>query len=182
MNFVLVKTFNFKPLAASAAGLARSFMCMVQPLLLKSKIKFLMDTGCGHDLISQTKVEKHDLETLVGQETVSFQAAISNFKTESFEEPINAYILDDTPSVLSIGKRQFQEMLLRKKRSRLALRTLQKIQNLMKFLEKKLLWKRKEAHPRHLEEESENYLNWTMSTRWKLKARELLFAKPKWAH
>ena len=105
MNFVLVKTFNFKPLAASAAGLARSFMCMVQPLLLKSKIKFLMDTGCGHDLISQTKVEKHDLETLVGQETVSFQAAISNFKTESFEEPINAYILDDTPSVLSIGKR-----------------------------------------------------------------------------
>ena len=39
--------------------------CMVQPVILRKKIKFLMDTGCGHDLISQKKIEKHNLETLV---------------------------------------------------------------------------------------------------------------------
>ncbi|CAE7949677.1 unnamed protein product [Symbiodinium sp. KB8] len=87
--------------------------CMVQPTWIRSKIKFLMDTGCGHDLISQRKVEKHGLETLVSEEAISFQTAngvtttdlISNFQTESFTEPINAYVLDDTPSVLSVGKR-----------------------------------------------------------------------------
>ena len=25
------------------------FRCMVQPVILRKKIKFLMDTGCGHD-------------------------------------------------------------------------------------------------------------------------------------
>ena len=29
--------------------------CMVQPTWIRSKIKFLMDTGCGHDLISQRR-------------------------------------------------------------------------------------------------------------------------------
>ena len=90
------------------------FRCMVQPVILRNKkIKFLMDTGCGHDLISQKKIEKHNLETLVPPEPISFLTAngvtdtdlVSNFQTESFKEPINAYVLDDTPSVLSIGKR-----------------------------------------------------------------------------
>ena len=76
--------------------------CMVQPTWIRSKIKFLMDTGCDHDLISLRKVEKHGLETLVSEEAISFQTAngitntdlISNFQTESFTEPINAYVLD----------------------------------------------------------------------------------------
>ena len=38
----------------------RIFRCMVQPVILRKKIKFLMDTGCGHDLIAQKKIEKHD--------------------------------------------------------------------------------------------------------------------------
>ncbi|CAE7187272.1 unnamed protein product, partial [Symbiodinium sp. CCMP2456] len=91
---------------------------MVQPTWVRSKIKFLMDTGCGHDLISQRKVEKHGLETLVSPESgVSFQTAngvaatdlMSNFQTKSFAETINAYVLDDTPSVLSVGKRCMQQ-------------------------------------------------------------------------
>ena len=89
------------------------FRCMVQPVILRKKVKFLMDTGCGHDLIAQKKIEKHNLETLVTPEPISFQTAngvtdtdlVSNFQTESFKEPINAYVLDDTPSVLSVGKR-----------------------------------------------------------------------------
>ncbi|CAE6965643.1 unnamed protein product [Symbiodinium sp. CCMP2456] len=92
--------------------------CMVQPTWMRSKIKFLMDAGCGHDLISQRKVEKHGLETLVSPENgVSFQTAngitatdlISNFRTKSVAETINAYVLDDTPSVLSVGKRCMQQ-------------------------------------------------------------------------
>ena len=86
------------------------FRCMVQPAILWKKIKFLMDAGCGHDLIAQKKIEKHNLETLVTPEPISFQNGVtdtdlvSNFQTESFKEPINAYVLDDTPSVLSVGK------------------------------------------------------------------------------
>eukprot|EP00439_Symbiodinium_sp_Y106_P035709 s4822_g4.t1 len=38
-----------------------TFRCMVQPVILRKKIKFLMDTGCGHDLISQKKIEKTQL-------------------------------------------------------------------------------------------------------------------------
>ena len=72
-----------------------------------------MDTGCGHDLTSQKKIAKHELETLVTPEPISFQTAngitdtdlVSNCQTESFAEPINAYVLHDTPSVLSVGKR-----------------------------------------------------------------------------
>ena len=90
-----------------------TFKCMVQPVHIRKKIKFLMDTGCGHDLISQRKIQKHELETLVASEPISFQTAngvtesdlMSNFRTDSFDEPINAYVLDDTPSVLSVGKR-----------------------------------------------------------------------------
>ena len=89
------------------------FRCMVQPVILRKKIKFLMDTGCGHDLISQKKIERRDPETLVTPEPISFQTAngitdtdlVSNFQAESFKEPINAYVLGDTPSVLSVGKR-----------------------------------------------------------------------------
>ena len=64
-------------------------------------------------MIAQKKIEKHNLETLVTPEPISFQTAngvtdtdfVSNFQTEAFKEPINAYVIDDTPSVLSIGKR-----------------------------------------------------------------------------
>ncbi|CAE7648662.1 unnamed protein product [Symbiodinium sp. CCMP2456] len=64
------------------------------------------------------KVERDGLATLVSQENgVSFQTAngitatdlISNFRTKSFAETINAYVLEDTPSVLSAGKRRVQQ-------------------------------------------------------------------------
>ena len=49
----------------------------------------------------------------MSEEAISLQTAngvtntdlISIFQTESFTEPINAYILDETPSGLSVGKR-----------------------------------------------------------------------------
>ncbi|CAE7274956.1 unnamed protein product [Symbiodinium sp. KB8] len=101
--------------------------CMVPPTWIRrSKIKFLMDDGCGDDLISKHKVRKHGLETLVSQEAVSFQFQtargvtntdlISNFQTESFTEPINAYVLDDTPSAdlqIHLTKKEIENVLQR---------------------------------------------------------------------
>ena len=49
--------------------------CEVCPGHLDAKIKFIMDTGCGHDLISNEKVVKHNLEIFVGKETMKFQTA-----------------------------------------------------------------------------------------------------------
>ena len=51
---------------------------MVQPTWIRSKIKFLMDTGCGHDLISQHKVEKHGLKTLVSDEANRFRQRMAS--------------------------------------------------------------------------------------------------------
>ena len=76
--------------------------CMVQPTWIRSKIKFQMDTGCGHDLMSQRKVEKHGVETLVSEEAISFQIANGVTNTDLIS---NFHVLDDTPSVLSLGKR-----------------------------------------------------------------------------
>ena len=88
-------------------------LCMVQPEVLKTQMKFIMDTGCGHDLVSQGKVTKNDLETFVGNKTMHFQTAngttdsdiVARFSTNCFDEPVEAHILESTPSVLSVGKR-----------------------------------------------------------------------------
>ena len=73
------------------------FRCMVQPVILRKKIKFLMDTGCGHDLISQKKIERHDLETLVTPGPISFQTANGITDTD--------LVSNFQASVLSVGKR-----------------------------------------------------------------------------
>ena len=90
------------------------FKCMVQPTWIRNKTKFLMDTGCGHDLISQKKIEKHELETLVVPEPISFQTANGITDTDLIFELSDRIlfrnrslpnVLDGTPSVLSVGKR-----------------------------------------------------------------------------
>ena len=88
-------------------------VCMVQPEILKTQMKFIMDTGCAHDLVSQGKVTRNDLETFVGSKTMHFQTAngttdsdiVARFSTNCFDEPVEAHILESTPSVLSVGKR-----------------------------------------------------------------------------
>ena len=72
----------------------------------------------GYWLWTRPDLSEEDRKTQLGNPgdtgtPISFQTAngvtdtdlVSNFQTESFKEPINAYVLDDTPSVLSIGKR-----------------------------------------------------------------------------
>ena len=104
--------FELAPGHAYLKGLPEAReICMVQPEILKSQMKFIMDTGCGHDLVSQGKVTRNDLETFVGNKTMHFQTAngttdsdiVTRFSTNCFDEPVEAHILESTPSVLSVG-------------------------------------------------------------------------------
>ena len=74
--------------------------------------RFIMDTGCGHDLISQRKVKELDLETFLDNDGMTFMTA--NGLTDSNEITImdheglgqcKLHVLNQTPAMLSIGSR-----------------------------------------------------------------------------
>ena len=48
-------------------------MCMVQPRMIRTKLKFIMDTGCGHDFLAEERVTEQDIETFISDHTMSFQ-------------------------------------------------------------------------------------------------------------
>ena len=86
-------------------------MCITVPVEERDK-KFIMDSGSGHDLISSTRINRMDLPTY-DDKVVNFHTANgvtcstkrSDIKFEAFNEPAQAHILEDTPSVISMGKR-----------------------------------------------------------------------------
>ena len=79
--------------------------------------QWIMDTGCGSDLISKAKVEDHNLRGSKAKNPIQFQTANGNTKgldvvtmnIVEFDESVEPYVLPDTPSVLSIGRRCMQE-------------------------------------------------------------------------
>ena len=79
-------------------------------------VRFIMDTGCGHDLISQRKVKELDLETFLDNDGMTFMTA--NGLTDSNEITImnheglgrcKLHVLNQTPAVLSVGSRCSKE-------------------------------------------------------------------------
>ena len=75
-------------------------------------VRFIMDTGCGHDLISQRKVKELELETFLDNDGMIFMTA--NGLTDSNEITImnheglgqcKLHVLNQTPAVLSVGSR-----------------------------------------------------------------------------
>ena len=92
-------------------GKRGNIMCITVPVEERDK-RFIMDSGSGHDLISARKVDRMDLSTY-DDTTVNFHTANgvtsstkrSDIDFEVFDEPAQAHILEDTPSVLSMGKR-----------------------------------------------------------------------------
>ena len=86
-------------------------MCITVPVEERDK-RFILDSGSGHDLISSTRISRMDLPTY-DDKVVNFHTANgvtcstkrSSIKFEAFNEPAEAYILEDTPSVISMGKR-----------------------------------------------------------------------------
>ena len=79
--------------------------------------QWIMDTGCGSDLISKAKVQDHKLRRSKAKNPIQFQTANGNTKgldvvtmnIVDFGESVEPYVLPDTPSVLSLGRRCMQE-------------------------------------------------------------------------
>lgn len=78
--------------------------------------KFIMDSGSGHDLISKRKAERMGLDT-VTCDPVTFHTAIGitvaqhevEIDLGTIKSKVNAHVLDDTPSVFSMGMRCTQD-------------------------------------------------------------------------
>ena len=92
-------------------GKRDNVMCITVPVEERDK-RFIMDSGSGHGLISAKKIDRMDLPTYDDM-VVNFHTANgvtsstkrSDIKFEAFDEPAQAHILEDTPSVMSMGKR-----------------------------------------------------------------------------
>ena len=77
--------------------------------------KWLMDTGCGSDLIGIDDIPKFNLEKMLTQCTSEIQLHTANgittvqneviLQVKNLREEVTALVLDSTPPVLSIGKR-----------------------------------------------------------------------------
>ena len=96
-------------------GRRDNIMCVTMPIELKDR-RFIMDSGSGHDLISSTRVDWMDIDTYQS-DRVNFHTAngITSTSTmvdldfDTFNEPAKAHVLEDTPSVLSLGKRCMEQ-------------------------------------------------------------------------
>ena len=71
---------------------------------------WLIDTGCGHDLVSNTNVNLSGSETRRLEKVVIFQTANGDAPSThvapiSFRETVEPYVLKETPSVISVGDR-----------------------------------------------------------------------------
>ena len=76
-------------------------------------VKWLMDTGCGHDLTGQDKARSIGATIVQDDDMVEFQTA-NGFTTTSSKakidvpeiaETVEPFVLNNTPTVLSIGRR-----------------------------------------------------------------------------
>lgn len=79
-------------------------------------VRFIMDTGCGHDLISERKVKELGLKTFLDNDGMTFMTADelidSNEITVVDHEGLGQcklHVLNQTPAVLSIGSRCTKE-------------------------------------------------------------------------
>ena len=96
-------------------GRRDNIMCITMPIELKDR-RFIMDTGSGHDLISSTRVDRMDIDTYQSDK-VNFNTAngitststMVDLEFDTFNEPARAHVLEDTPSVLSLGKRCMEQ-------------------------------------------------------------------------
>ena len=96
-------------------GLKGNVMCITVHVEERDK-KFIMDSGSGHDLIAQKKVDRMDME-MYEDEMINFHTAngvtstskMTDIQFNVFEEPVKAHVLEDTPSVLSMGKRCLEQ-------------------------------------------------------------------------
>ena len=69
-----------------------------------------LDTGCGHDLIGRSKAKPLGIDIRLGDGETVFQAASGTTLTsdtieyyvDELKETVHPYVLEETPTVLSI--------------------------------------------------------------------------------
>ena len=79
------------------------------------KMKFIMDTGCGYDLISKRKAKEFELDVHEGADRMVFMTAngitetreVATCSVDSFQEEAKPFVLEQTPAVFSVGMRSF---------------------------------------------------------------------------
>ena len=80
---------------------------------ISRRAKRLMDTGCGHDLIGRAKAKSLGVDIVQGDDEIMFQTANASTSTsdvaeivvDELDENVKPFVLDETPTVLSIGRR-----------------------------------------------------------------------------
>ena len=94
---------------------SKNLMCISLPVQAKDR-RFILDSGSGHDLISARKAERMNLKRRTC-DPIMFHTANGSTATQTeaeidlgtFDMTSQAYVLDDTPSVMSLGKRCMEE-------------------------------------------------------------------------
>ena len=94
---------------------SKNLMCILLPVQAKDR-RFILDSGSGHDLISARKAERMNLKKRTC-DPIMFHTANGSTATQTeaeidlgtFDMTSQAYVLDDTPSVMSLGKRCMEE-------------------------------------------------------------------------
>ena len=94
---------------------SKDMMCISLPVQAKDR-RFILDSGSGHDLISARKAERMNLKQRTC-DPIMFHTANGSTATQTeaeidlgtFDMTSHAYVLDDTPSVMSLGKRCMEE-------------------------------------------------------------------------
>ena len=90
---------------------SKNMMCISLPVQARNR-RFILDSGSGHDLISARKAERMNLKQRT-YDPIMFHTANGSTTTQTeaeidlgtFDVTSHAYVLDDTPSVMSLGKR-----------------------------------------------------------------------------
>ena len=80
---------------------------------ISKRVKWLMDTGCGHDLIGRAKAKSLGVDIVKDDDEIVFQTAngststsdVAKIVVDELDETVEPHVLDETPTVLSIGKR-----------------------------------------------------------------------------
>ena len=94
---------------------SKNLMCISLPVQAKDR-RFILHSGSGHDLISARKAERMNLKKRTC-DPIMFHTANGSTATQTeaeidlgtFDMTSQAYVLDDTPSVMSLGKRCMEE-------------------------------------------------------------------------
>ena len=78
-----------------------------------------MDTGCGHDLIGRAKAKSLGVDIVKDDDEIVFQTAngststsdVAKIVVDELDETVEPHVLDETPTVLSVGRRCVKTLL-----------------------------------------------------------------------